>query len=517
MASDKKALFPWKSILGNTGLLAVATAFSALAQFILVWYIARSKGSAFLGAYGVVQALVDLLYILLGTGIQPLVMREVAREAVPNHRFVGTTLVASSSLGACGALVLVIWPFVLDYPLDTRYALLIACLMLIPNALRLVGEYVAIALERTVYVTIIQLAEGVGQVLLVAAVLALRGGLVAVFSTIVISQVGVALAYLYLLRRWVQPQRMQTSRGEIKRWLVSWWPFFGFGFFATSARRLDLPILNEMAGQSAAGIYTAATKLLRPLILLRPAIFQAFFPAFVRSHGSARERGLQMAQDGIRVLTTLLSAVVLVASGAAYGIVNFLYQEEFIQSVSVFRILLWAFPPLYTQSLLASTLFADDEEKVVTRIHGFSFAVSVTLHLALAAIWGPVGTAIAYLTVRLITPAQLWIALKRRETRLDLWAIYVRQTLLALVLSLALMLTTNRLHVVFQFLAAALGGTIYLLLAVRFGFLTRREATSVFRAMKALIPIKRPSGVVSHALIMQQRPSNETQASDRRD
>ena len=400
-------------VLQRSVLLSAATALSAAGQFILVWGIARTGGVDSLGIYGYVTSLVYLVEMMLFSGLEPLVMLQTTRDNKDLCRSVGTMLMGTTTLGLLATALLIILTKVLGHPKYVLVSTIIASAALIPDIIRGVSEWTIIALGKVRYVAFITIGAAAIQTLFAGIALLMGKTIVYVLSISTVMSVFIAGIYLWLFMRWVHPKHLEANVAESANWIRSLGPFLRMGVSGALSRRLDVPILTQLGGFGTAGIYTAAEKMVRPLILLRPAIFQAFFPIFVRTFDVKPELGLRMARTAARLLAITLSASALVTVIAANAIITLVFGTDFKPATLVLQLMVWGVPTFYAQTFAAGTLLADEQQKVAARIYTVNLAAEIGLSLVLVPLWGAIGMAIIHSTVKLLGVLQMWGALRR--------------------------------------------------------------------------------------------------------
>jgi len=485
-----------EAFLRRSGLLGVAAAVSAAGQFVIVWSVARVRGVDPLGVYGLATSLTYLAQRMLLSGLQPLVMRGVARSDKGVGHSTGTAFLGVTVLGMLLTALLIVLAKVLGYSRYVVLTITIASLALIPDAIRAVSEWTAIALGRVRYVAFITIGASILQTLVIGTVVFIRRPLVQVFGVITCVSVLITVVYLVLLIRWVRPRRLESNIPELTRWLRSLWPFLGIGTFGALSRRLDIPILTQFGGFGAAGIYTAALKMVRPLILLRPAVFQAFFPIFVRLFDTKPEQSLRMTRETARLLSVLLSTMALITVVLANPLITTVYGADFAPAARVLQIMVWGVPAFYAQTLAASVLFANNQEKAAVRIYGINLVAEIGLSLLLAPTWGSAGMAVVYVLVRILGMLQMWLVLRRHRIDLQFGRRVLGPMFLAAMTSWLFAIFTRAIPPIAQLAACVMAGVLYNLMAIVAGFVSKRDLGLLWQVLRHC-----PSRPISHSQV----------------
>jgi O-antigen/teichoic acid export membrane protein len=470
-------------ILRRSGALTAAIAFSALSQFVVVWYMARYRGLVFLGAYNLIGTWIDLVEMVYISSMQPLIIRTVARASRPGGSFVSTSLVAAILLGSLFALLLGILSLVLGYTAELTTATFIGGMMLVPLSIRCVGEMVSIAYRRTRYVVLLSFSQSVLQLVLLLLALRVGSQLSVIFAILTLTTVLVAVAYLWLLARWVRPESMRTDRPSLVAWFRSWWPFAAVGILTTSSRRLDVPILAKLGGLYSVGVYSVALKLMTPFLLPRPAIFQTLFSWLVELLKGSRQRGLYLVGAFTRLLSVLLSFGSLVVMGFVGIVVSWLYGPTFGESAATLQIIIWGVVGFYTEAIMVGVLLAEDREKTMIGIHGVNLVFLAVASPILVTTLGAPGMALIYVAVRTLLMLQFCIALRKKYPELDFGKMFFGPLALALFAGIPLYCLMPGIPPVLQPVAGMSAGLFYIAAAVAVGFVRRDDLLPWLQAL----------------------------------
>jgi O-antigen/teichoic acid export membrane protein len=219
------------------------------------------------------------------------------------------------AFGLLSAVLLVAGVTALRYPPYLIRALAVAALALVSLNLSSVGEWTAIALGRLRLVASLATATAVLQAVLAMWVLAAGSSgnsLTRLFGATTLVSALNAGCYCILIVGWMRPAHLRTSLREARSWVSAYLPLFWMGALGTASRRLDVPLLAQMAGLNATGIYTAALRLTQPLSLLRSMAFQAVFPPYTAISRRDPARGQSALTGAVMLSTVVVNALALI-------------------------------------------------------------------------------------------------------------------------------------------------------------------------------------------------------------
>lgn len=437
-----------------------------------------------LGVYGLVVSLTDLAQRILLSGLQPLVMRDAARSEAEINRSAGTVLVGVTALAALATLLLILLVRVLGYSRYVVLTLSIAAASLIPGAMRSAIEWIALALEKARQVALLTVVIAVAQTVALGAAVFLGRPIVHIFVISTFLTVLAAGLYLALLVRWVRPDRLASNPRMLKDWLFSIGPFVRIGAFGALSRQLDVPLLTQLGGFGATGLYTAGIKLIRPLVLLRPAVFQAFFPTFVRIFDTVPKRSLRMARTATRQLSVLLSAAALMMTILAGFLIRWVYGPDFSGAARVLQIVVWGVPAFYAQTLTSSVLIASDQEKVASRIYAINLLVEVVASLILVPLWGAAGMAVIYVLIRVLGTIQMAWVLRRDGIDLQIGRRALGPMITAAVVGLIVLLLASSMSLLPQLGVGLVGILSFVILSIVFKFVEKHDLDLLRQALR---------------------------------
>jgi len=182
---------------------------------------------------------------------------------------------------------------------------------------------------------------------------------------------------------------------QAKRLLGGGWPLMLSNMAVVFYMRLDIVMLREIKGESAAGIYAAATVISEAGYFLPTVIVASVFPIIIKY----REKDLSSYLISLRklyfVLFWLAIAVVLPLSLLAGRIIRVLYGIEFQDAAPVLAIHLWASVPMFLCVAIEHYLLAESMQKIVFIQSAIGAGVNITLNALLIPLHGTTGAALA--------------------------------------------------------------------------------------------------------------------------
>ena len=350
------------------------------------------------GKFALTQNLFELFVSLTATGLCILVTRETAKDHAWLGRNVGSALLMITLLGLGGTIVLTCVAYLAHYAPDTRLAICIAAIALIPGAICTLAEAVFIAWEKAEYVAAGTAAESLVRTGLWFVMLWLGYGLLSMFVVLIAVRVALLAAYSLLVLRRLPTVQWRTEPDTLISLAKQWRVFAAENWLSTLSNGMDVFLLSLFHGEAAVGIYDAAWKLIRLSAVVARSFTTAVFPYISRLYVRAEDTFHRVNLHSIKYILAAILPVVIGISILAEQIVRFLYGPEYLSSVPVLQVLAWLMIPQFLNPFLSHTLFARHQQSrslIVAIIGMIAFAIAAFL---LIPTWGPVGTAMAVLS-----------------------------------------------------------------------------------------------------------------------
>jgi O-antigen/teichoic acid export membrane protein len=161
--------------------------------------------------------------------------------------------------------------------------------------------------------------------------------------------------------------------------------------------RVDVPIVQALAGETATGLYGAAVTLYGALLLLPESALAAIYPRLARACQDSRQGYARATWIVAKVLGIALVPLSLALICLADPIVALAYGGTFAGSAPVLRLLALSLPLHAVNGALGQALQAGGEQRAMVGIIVFAVAAHVVLTTVLVRMFGFPGAAIAML------------------------------------------------------------------------------------------------------------------------
>jgi O-antigen/teichoic acid export membrane protein len=394
-------------VRNSTFVLGMQMLLKALALLFNV-YVIRRLGDVHFGQYSAVMAFVAIFGIFTDWGMSFYSLREMAEDhtrtawVLPN--VVAIRLVLSLPIVVIAPLT----AYWLGKGFDMVLGVLIAGAGLLVYAFQGPLDSALTARERLDYISTFSLIKelvfwGLGVLLLLSGI-----GFV---GLIVASLTGVVV--VALLATWVLFRKLGVGRLvlSVRRWpqlLLGSLPFGISGIAYVFMQNFDIALMSFVLSDAAVGWYNAPYTLINMMLLIAQSIAIAMFPSMVRGYKATPHLLSDLVRQSIRYLLIICLPIAVGGTILADQIIITLYTEEFVNSISVLRLILWALPSLFLLELLGRLAFTLHLERQTARIDVINAIITVLLNVLLIPSLGVLGAALALVIGRAVRLLQLW-------------------------------------------------------------------------------------------------------------
>lgn len=316
------------SLLGHLSVL--------LGGAVVTIVLARHYGRELFGQWAAALVFAQLTGTVVEGGLGRLLMRDAARDPAIASQSLRLALRGRAALGsvALPAALLGAWLFFGGFSAPWALALLLVVGRFL-EGLQTTYQSVLFALGHFRLPNLIQVAQRLGRVVLVVAVVLLDGPL----WWAALATLAVALFSLGGTARLAAPIVRPEGSGDLRSyWRDAAWFWLGGVLFWINAE-VDQLMLSRMTGDAATGIYAAAIRLLGLALIIPRLVSDSVIPRLFRSAPSSAGRSNEdMNMTGF-VLTLLGS--VAAANLAFFGpeLIALVYTAEYAESGPVLALL----------------------------------------------------------------------------------------------------------------------------------------------------------------------------------
>ena len=402
-----------QTIVKNTLWLALGKLGGRLLRAILVIYAARILDASDWGVFSYAISLVAIFVIVTDFGISPILVRETAKGNDSKDKILSTAFFLKLFL-LVPALISVIF-FTSHLPILKSIAPLSVFFLLILffDSVRQLGFSLIKAMEK--------MEIQAGLYILTNTIVVISGLFFLAHSPSIVSLTyaytlgaGIGmLATTLVLRKHVRKILQGFDWKIAKEILFSSWPLGISSLLGSIMISTDIFIIGLIRPAYDVGLYSVADRVIQ--LLYAPALILATstFPVFSRL----------VNKDNLKlkvIFKRLLSIIYIVLIPATIGvillaphIIFLIFGKGYIAATVPLQILLLTLIPRFTSILLANTIFAYNEQKILAKFAVLGIILNIVFDLLLIPTFGIVGSAVATLLAQLMSNLYLWRQMRR--------------------------------------------------------------------------------------------------------
>jgi O-antigen/teichoic acid export membrane protein len=382
-------------LIKNAGWLFSAEIISKLLAYGVVVLLSRTLGPEGLGQYSFIFYYVGLLGIFSDLGVGFYFMREVARDREKLVKLLPDVLGFKIVLAVVNFLIIVGITFFLPKPGWMKLLIILAGAEAMLTWVSYVFINVMYAHEVTKYEAIARTVERFWAFFV--------GGTVLYFYRSLTPFI-VALLAGYFIReilrikwglKFIERISIRFNPATWKDLFSKSYPFWLIGLFTLIYYRTDMVMLSLLRGDYETGIYRAAFTLIEVSFFIPNIVVATTLPSMAKLHG----RNPTTLRFLFRKSFQMLALIGVVGTIGYYAFARigilFVFGERFLPGVPVLRILAFAVPFMFLNSLFGSFLNATGRELTFTKITGFTALLNVALNYVLILNYGASGAAVA--------------------------------------------------------------------------------------------------------------------------
>lgn len=381
----------------NTAALFLARASVLLFTFAFAIYAARLLGVERFGRYALVWGLFLLFLNLAASGLRDVTTREVAKQPAWAERYICSAIVLVFGITLVAVVVLVLIANIAPYAPETRVAIYLACLALIPATIGVVFEAGFVAFEKSESIMYATLLENALRIGLGFFALFMGYGVAALFVALIVSRTAMLVFYIDSFSRKVERLRWFFSWSFLRQLISEWRVFALENSLSSTFWGLDVVVLSFFGGEFAVGVYSAAYRVLSLGTAAAGSYTTAAFPHMSKLFESSKEAFHRTAENTLKYMLALILPGVIAIAIFADRVILLLYGNEYAASIPILRVLVWVLILRFLNPYLSYILFARGEQGKSLKVVAFGLAVYAIFSIWFTQRWGGIGTAWALL------------------------------------------------------------------------------------------------------------------------
>lgn len=386
----------------------------------LAWslIVPRAVGPAEMGVYTLGVASGGVLTVIIGLGIRPLLVREIAADPERTSQLVGTAIVLRGLIALPVLALTIVIALVAPFGPEEAVALCLGWGMCIFFLIYEPVQATFQARERMRYLAYADILTKTGVSI---------GGIVLVLLGVravglLVTSISVMAAVMVVNFWWARNLVTIDWRVTLKKLgslLVASLPYWSFAAFFTIYLWIDSLMLGALTSSTVVGWYGLPTRLFGTLMFIPTILSTAWLPQMVRGYTGGGDGLWKSARTSLELVLILSLPVAAGTILVAPDIIRVLYGSAFAESVPVLIVLALCLPPMYFNTMANQVLIARKRQMDWTKVMVLATIVNPICNVFLIRYFqrahgnGAIGAAISLLITEVIISA-IGVVLIRR-------------------------------------------------------------------------------------------------------
>jgi O-antigen/teichoic acid export membrane protein len=463
-------------ILKNFLSLAFANVFTNLLGVVTVAYLARILGPGDFGKINFALATVGYFAILAHFGLNTIGAREVARCREKINYYVSNILTLKLCLGIIAYLLLLIFVFFVNQPLEIKYlTFLYGITIFTANVLPF--DWVFQGIEKMEYIGMSVILQALSYLGLILLLVKSDKQLFLIPCILVFAQL-LAVIFLFIVYVLKFPSiKLKVDLNSWRTLLKQAIPIGLSGMMTIIILNTSILMLGFIRSVEEVGYFAAAYKIVWMFIGISVGFVVAVFPVMSSYYKTSSESFNRLLYYIFKLITMVGLPAVLGITILAKPIINLIYVAKFYKSIVILQILIWNVLLAFAHTIFSHALWAMDRQSKVLKITTIQAIAIVLFNLILILIFGAVGAGIAIVAAGVLAFFLYYYEIKK-ITSVGLYRLMLKPICASLGMSLFLYLFLNWNLFVLIFL----GGIVYFALLYIFKGL-QEEDLEIFLQM----------------------------------
>lgn len=386
------------NIAKNTIYLTAASVAQKIFSFIYFTLLARFIGVEQIGLYITALSFSSLFSVLTDLGLNPVLIREGAKDSQCVAKVLGNILTVKLVLVAAAYGVLNLVVYLMGYGAELRALILISGLIMILDSFSLSFYGALRSLQNLRFESIGVVGGQLVAVMAGLVVLFLKGGVMFLLLALAAGSLFNALwGWSALVRHYQLWPRFFFAPKLLKMIILYAAPFALAGIFVKIYSYIDVVMLSKMLGSQAVGWYGVAAKITFAFQFIPMAFAASLYPAMSNFFVHDKVRLQKIFEKGMLYLAMLALPIGAGLMSIANVFVSKVYGASYQPSVLPLQIMAASLIFSFLGFPIGSLLNGCHRQNVQTAAMGATMILNIIMNLILIPRIGIIGSAIAAL------------------------------------------------------------------------------------------------------------------------
>lgn len=389
-------------IAKNASWIIICRVIQALLNLVVSMITARYLGPSNFGLITYAASLVAFIVPLVQLGINCILVRELIETPEQGGNIIGTATLLSTASSMLGILEIWVFTSVVN---RSEHDTILVCLLYSISLVFQMTEMIQFWYQSKLmskYVSIISLISRI-IVSLYKIFIIISGKSIYWFAIVNSLDYLIVSVLLFAVYFKLGGQKLSFSIKTACRLLSNGKHFIIAGMMMSIFAHTDKIMLKLMMGDAESGFYSVAASCAGMTVFVFTAIIDSFRPVIFenKKDNPTIYKKNTVRQYSIVIFLALIQSFVLTI--LAKPIIQILYGNEYLPSVSILRIITWYSAFSYLGSARYTWFIAEEKQKYIWITNLIGAVVNVAGNAILIPLWGGCGAAVASVTTQVLT------------------------------------------------------------------------------------------------------------------
>ena len=391
-----------QTIFKNTFWMGLADGVSKFLKFILIIYVARIIGVTEYGKFNFALAFISLFVVFFNVGLsQAIIVREFAKDPKKEKEFAD---IFSFKIVLGLIAVILIWSvsFLITKDFEIRKLIwILAIFSLIENFSATIYSFFR-ARQKMEYQAFIDVLESLLIVIIGLSIIFIAPSIRNLAYGYLTGAFIAFVAALTILHFKIQPFSVSWNTNVWKSFLMMSWPLAFVSIFYQIYNQIDSVIMGYFGQITQIGWYSASSKVIGVCLIFAGLISNSFYPVLSKTFQESKDKFQRILNYQMEIMIVLAFPLMIGGSVLASKIINFMYGQEFNQSILVFQILSIMTGIIFIYTGFQRVLIIAGFQKVFLLITFLGAMTSIILNLILIPEFSLYGAAFSAVVTHLL-------------------------------------------------------------------------------------------------------------------
>ena len=386
--------------------------------FFVFVHLANYLGESSFGRLSVALTYIATFYILANFGLNQIIVRELSVERWSSATILGSGILIKVVLTLTSVLLATSTVLLLNYPKETVIIIWIVAFNLLISS--------KLSSTRTVFETFFQAKLQMAYPIFFSIVDHILFAILVVLGTHKYHLNLIGIAYIYtlcnlpgailLLLKFLKstPAKLNDTYDIIKYVIREALPLLLYLTFSILNSKIDVLLLSWIKGDADVGYYSAAIRLVYPLLFLSTSLSISLFPLLSRYFQEYQEHFFKTLKIGMKFIFLIAIFLSITFAFNSKNIILTVYIPSFAPSASAFKILIIALGLSFINFYFVDVFIAARRQKLTTLVMAIALAINIGLNSILIPKHGFLGASYTRLLTSIVSFILFYWLLSRR-------------------------------------------------------------------------------------------------------